>query len=76
MYDKGVGTTKDEAEAFQWIRLAAENGDTWAQLQIGWRHQYGIGTETNETEAVLWFQKAAKQGSDYAKKALKQLERK
>ena len=33
IYETGLGVPRDAAEAARWYRLAAEQGDAWAQLR-------------------------------------------
>jgi TPR repeat protein len=37
MFQNGLGTTKDEIEAYKWFTLAANSGDS-----IGWRRHWGL----------------------------------
>ena len=34
MYQNGLGVTQDDAEAVKWYRLAAEQGNTYAQNNL------------------------------------------
>ena len=34
MYDTGRGVPQDDAEAVRWFRLAAEQGNAWAQKRL------------------------------------------
>ena len=61
-YKKGIGVSKDDAEAVRWYRLAAEQGLALAQDNLGWMYQNGLGVEQNYIEAVNWYCKAADQG--------------
>ena len=54
--------SKDLAEAVKWYRLAAEQGDADAQVELGLCYRKGIGVQKDLAEAKRWFQKAAKQG--------------
>jgi len=42
----------DYKEALKWIQLAAEQGSTWAQHNLGTMYQNGKGTPKNYNEAV------------------------
>lgn len=44
----------------------AEQGDAYAQYDLGRRYFDGIGVEMNRTEAFKWYLKAAKQGHRFA----------
>ena len=53
---------KNEEEAVNWYRKAAEQGNADAQNSLGGCYYYGDGVEKNEEEAVNWYRKAAEQG--------------
>lgn len=58
----GRGKLKNEFEAFEWYRQAAEQGLAAAQLDFGVRLANGIGASKNEVKAVKWFRTSAEQG--------------
>ena len=62
MYATGRGVLKDEAEAVRWYRLAADQGDADAQLNLGVMYDNGRGVLKDEAEAVRWYRLAADQG--------------
>ena len=85
MYEKGRGVRKDETEAINWYRKAAETGhkqalknltkmaeqgNTEAQFSLGGMYEKGRGVRKDETEAINWYRKAAETGH---KQALKNL---
>ncbi|MCK5297239.1 MAG: sel1 repeat family protein, partial [Alphaproteobacteria bacterium] len=55
-------TRKDDKEAINWYRKAAENGDVTAQNILGNRYLVGVGVPQNYKETVKWHLKAAEQG--------------
>jgi localization factor PodJL len=55
-----------ETEAMKWYLLAAENGITDAQVNLGTMYQNGFSIEKNEVEALKWFTIAAKLGDQDA----------
>ena len=58
---------REEEEAIRQNRLAAEEGDSLAQLQLGTNYYLGEGgVEVNHAEAVHWFELAAAQGLAHA----------
>jgi TPR repeat protein len=66
MYDNGQGTSKSKEEATKWYRLAADQGRSDAQYQLGhmfYRHD-------NYVEAARWFLRAADQGRADAQSSL------
>jgi hypothetical protein len=62
MYMIGQGVPQDFAEAAKWTRLAAEQGNTDAQSNLGGMLQYGHGVTQDYAEAVKWYRLAAEQG--------------
>ena len=42
LYQNGRGVPEDLAEAAKWGRLAAEQGDDWAQLRLGNAYKHGL----------------------------------
>ena len=63
MYQDGQGVTQDYAEAAKWFRLAAAQGDTTAQLNLGMMYVDGKSFTQNYAEAAKWFRLAAAQGN-------------
>ena len=56
----------DDTEAIKWFRMAAEQGDTEAQLNLGEAYHYGNSVEQDYAEAVKWYRMAAEQGNTEA----------
>jgi len=48
--------------AFPVCKKAAEQGDAWAQSDLGFMHEHGLGTTQNYAESAKWYRKAAEQG--------------
>ncbi|MFO7593868.1 MAG: tetratricopeptide repeat protein [Pseudomonadota bacterium] len=44
------------------MQQQAEQGDAWAQLNLGAAYDNGLGVEQNVEQARHWYQKAAEQG--------------
>ncbi len=61
-YGKGNIST-DNSKAAEWYRKAANQGDDYAQVILGYMYENGIGTTVNKAEAVKWYRKAANQGN-------------
>jgi TPR repeat protein len=61
---------KDEKEAVKWYTKAAEQGDAWAQSNLGFCYEKGTGVAKDEKEAVKWYTKAAEQGNARAQNNL------
>lgn len=47
-------------------RRAAEAGEVWAMVNLGWFHYQGRGVRGNRAEAAVWFARAAEAGSPAA----------
>jgi len=63
MYDRGLGALpRDLKEAAKWYRKAAEQGDEYAQHNLGFLYRTGQGVLEDDKEAVKWYRKAAEQG--------------
>ena len=57
---------QDYAEAVKWYRRAAEQGDAYAQNNLGFMYDNGHGVPQDYAEAVKWYRRAAEQGDAYA----------
>lgn len=58
MYMEGLGTQQDAAQAAQWYTLAADEGDTFSQGQLGYYYK----DKEDYVTAAKWFLAAAKNG--------------
>ena len=55
-YEAGRGgLKKDYAEAQRWYRLAAEQGDPFAQASLGLLYRFGKGVPQDYLQAYMWF---------------------
>ncbi|KAF2013371.1 HCP-like protein [Aaosphaeria arxii CBS 175.79] len=61
---------KDENEAYEWAKRAAEHGLPKAEYAIGYFTEMGIGCRRDPLEANVWYVKAADHGDDRAKQRL------
>ncbi|KAL3424825.1 chitin synthase activator [Phlyctema vagabunda] len=61
---------KDENEAYEWARQAAECGLTKAEYAVGYFKEMGIGCRRDILEANVWYVKAAESGDERAKHRL------
>lgn len=59
MFQKGKGTVKDPAKAFEWFSKAAAQGDKKAAYKVGRAYLDGKGVSKNYKNAHSWFMKAA-----------------
>ena len=56
--------------AIKWYTIAAENGNTDAQFNLGHAYHNGEGVEQDYGKAIEWFSKAAEQGDSQAQSNL------
>ncbi|KAF7906078.1 hypothetical protein EAF00_000357 [Botryotinia globosa] len=61
---------KDENEAYEWARRAADMGLLKAEYAIGYFTEMGIGCRRDPLEANVWYVKAAESGDERAKHRL------
>ncbi|KAF2146847.1 uncharacterized protein K452DRAFT_219084 [Aplosporella prunicola CBS 121167] len=64
---------KDEVEAYEWAKGAAELGLTKAEYAVGYFSEMGIGCRRDTLEANVWYIRAMDHGSDLAKKRLERI---
>ncbi|KAI9806992.1 MAG: hypothetical protein M1833_002650 [Piccolia ochrophora] len=57
---------KDENEAYEWARRAAECGMAKAEYAVGYFTEMGIGCRRDPLEANVWYVRAADQGDERA----------
>ena len=62
MYQSGEGVPHNPAEAFRFMRIAAEQGDARAQYFLGTFYYQGDGTPVDRQSAGAWFRKSAENG--------------
>ena len=72
-YLRGRGVPKDEAIAFYWMQLAAQQHFAMAQRSLGELYKNGSGIALDITIASHWYGLAALQGDSIAKKHLQRL---
>lgn len=64
MYDAGLGTAENDAEAVKWYEKAALQGDPISQLNVGIMYADGLGTAKNMVRALAWFTLASQSDPD------------
>ena len=64
MYDAGIGTPENDAEAVKWYEKAALQGDPISQLNVGIMYADGLGTAKNMVRALAWFTLASQSDPD------------
>ena len=57
-----VDARTDPTEPLKWFLLAATQGHTGAQFQLGNIYKHGVIVKANKPEAVRWYRMAAEQG--------------
>ena len=62
MYMEGKGLPKDEQQAVQWFKLAAEQDHRLALQQLAWAYGTGSGVKSDGAESRRWFLRAAAAG--------------
>lgn len=65
-YEYGIGVETNNAEAFKYFELAANNNYVVAKYHTGRCYLDGLGVKANEEEAFRWFMDAAQQGNTAA----------
>lgn len=63
MYHSGMGVSRDMKKAFEFYQIAAELGNTDAQVDLGDIYYYGKETAQSYEKANYWYEKAAKNGN-------------
>jgi TPR repeat protein len=62
LFCSGIGTPRDNHQAFVWYSKAAESGSKEAENDLGFCYSSGSGVEQDYGRAMQWYQKAAAQG--------------
>src|SRR6185503_3714290 len=52
----------DSHEALMWYRKAAEQGDAWAQYNLGLMYYFGQSIPQDYQEALKWYRQVAERG--------------
>ena len=63
---------QDYGQAVEWYRKAAEQGEVWAQTNLGWCYRNGQGVPQDYEQAVQWYKMAAAQGNNEAEEGHKE----
>ncbi len=72
MFFQGIGTEKNQKEAFKWLYKAAINGESTPQSQklLGQAFLLGNVVPKNYTESIQWYQRASESGDHDAQNEL------
>jgi TPR repeat protein len=62
--------TKNYQEAVRWLRKATDQGNIYAQYNLGLMYEDGDGVTKDYVEAAKWYRKAAEQGAVAAQDSL------
>jgi TPR repeat protein len=62
MYESGNGVPQDDVEAVRWYRLASEQGDSFAQVNLGNSYYTGKGVPQDNLSGLMWWAIAGAQG--------------
>jgi hypothetical protein len=73
LYDNGLGVVSDEAEAFRWYSMAADQNFPLAMRNLGTMYATGHGVPYSLQQAQLWLGRAAGAGDRIAGKRLEAL---
>ena len=57
---------KNLVEAFKWVKLAAEQGNSYAENHLGELFYYGDGVQKDYSQSFKWFQSSADKGYNEA----------
>ncbi|MHB8717143.1 MAG: tetratricopeptide repeat protein, partial [Sulfuricaulis sp.] len=55
MYMHGECAPKNEKQAVEWFRRAAEQGLAGSQMTLGMLYEQGVGVEKDEAQAKKWY---------------------
>jgi hypothetical protein len=66
LYENGQGVPKNDLQALNWYRKAADQGYVLGEYNLGTMFFYGNGVAEDNEQAAYWFRKAADQGYDVA----------
>jgi TPR repeat protein len=69
-----AGVGMDYQKALYWFQLAADQGYSDAEFEVGWFYENGLSVGRDSDRARVWYQKAADQGNSDAQSALQRLQ--
>ena len=62
MYQRGRGVPQNDAEAMEWFRKSARQGNGGGQNPLGAMYKSGQGVTEDHVRAFAWYDLASKQG--------------
>ena len=72
-YEQGIGVVTDEASAFRWWSLAAEQEFPQSQHALGCCYENGRGVAQDTALAFVWYSRGASNGDQESLKSLESL---
>ena len=73
MYERGITLRKDPAQALEWLRKSAENGDTIAAFRLGTFLEQDTAGRQSRVDAYTWYIVAATKGDELSDQAVRRL---
>jgi TPR repeat protein len=73
LHHNGKGCQTDYEEAYNWWKLAADQGYKDAVHYVGYCYEYGRGITKNISKAKEYYSKSAAMGFEQSKESLKKL---
>ncbi|KAG9291384.1 hypothetical protein G9A89_003488 [Geosiphon pyriformis] len=70
LYRWGIGTEKNDVEAFSWYKVAADAGLSLGISEIGYCYQNSLGVEQSDEKALECYMKSAEMGNAFAQCSL------
>jgi TPR repeat protein len=67
LHSEGRGVAKDDAQALQWFRKGAEQGNALAEYHLGVSLAEGRGAARDWNQALKWLKSSARQGLELAR---------
>lgn len=64
IYEKGLGTEPNFAEAARWYRRAADQGFTRSMVNLAYFYEQGLGVEQDMATALNWYRRASGASED------------
>ncbi len=74
LYRNGLGVDRNFKKAIYWFTKSANQGNNYAQYNLGIMYEYGQGVDQNTELAKYWYSLAAKSGDKNALEILKKFE--
>ena len=73
MYYYGKGVEQDYSKALEWLKKAADAGNSAAMYNIGYMYEYGKGVEQDYTKALEWYTRSYNSGYKDASKGVERI---